>query len=414
MGRENTYISNRDLVPREPAIHVLQSSRGTTTDSNSADEAFAPNGAPDAAAENPHVALFLPSLVSGGAERVMLHIAEGLAQHGASVDLVLSSVEGDYVSQVPANVRVVDLGCSRVISSLPSLIRYLRRERPTALLSALAHANLVAIWASLLARTDTRVVVAVHSTLSHSTRFSPRRRDRLVPWLSRLFYRKAARVVAVSRGSAQDLIELTDIDKDLVEVIPNPVISDRLMEAAKEPVDLPWLNGDPKPVLITVGRLTAAKNHPLLLRAFSRLRAERDANLIILGDGEERTRLEELIRELGLHDQVKMLGYVENPWAYMSKADVFVLSSKWEGLPTVIVEALALGMRVVSTDCEYGPRELLKDGRYGTLVPVEDVEALSAGILAALDSDPPRVDMADLDAFRLDSAAKRYRDLLLN
>ena len=217
IGRENTYISNRDLVPREPAIPVLQSSRGTTTDSNSADDAFAPNGAPDAAAEKPHVALFLPSLVSGGAERVMLHIAEGLAEHGASVDLVLSRVEGEYVSQVPANVRVVDLGGSRVISSLPSLIQYLRRERPTALLSALAHANLVALWATLIARTNTRVVVAVHSTLSLSTRFSPRRRDRLVPWLSRLFYRRAARVVAVSRGSAQDLIALTNIDEDLVD-----------------------------------------------------------------------------------------------------------------------------------------------------------------------------------------------------
>ena len=257
-------------------------------------------------------------------------------------------------------------------------------------------------------------MVAVHSTLSLSTRFSPRRRDRLVPWLTHVFYRQAARVVAVSRGSAQDLIELTNIDPELVEVIPNPVLTERLLEQAREPVELKWFNGDTRPVLITVGRLTAAKNYPLLIRAFSRLRESREANLVILGDGEERDRLESLVRELGLSDHVVMPGYVENPWAYMSKADVFVLSSKWEGLPTVLIEALALGIRVVSTDCEHGPRELLQDGRFGVLVPGEDVDALSEGIIKALESEPPHVDMSDLDVFRLEAAVKRYGELLMN
>ncbi|MFV1980933.1 MAG: glycosyltransferase, partial [Rhodothermia bacterium] len=162
------------------------------------------------------------------------------------------------------------------------------------------------------------------------------------------------------------------------------------------------------------GRLTAAKNYPLLLRAFQTLLQSRDANLLILGEGEERAKLQGLIHDLGIEDHVLLPGYVENPWAYMSKADLFVLSSKWEGLPTVLVEALALGIRVVSTDCEYGPRELLEDGRYGLLVPVDDVDHLAAGMLKALDSDPPGVRLSDLEEFRLDTAVKRYRTLLLN
>lgn len=344
-----------------------------------------------------------------------LHIAEGLVKQGAEVDLVLSRATGAYLNQIPDGVRLVDLDSKRVLWSLPKLVGYLRRNRPTVLLSALAHTNLVALWARALSRTQTRVVVAVHSTLSLSTRYSPRRRDRLVPWLTHMFYRQASHVVAVSQGSAEDLVQLTRIDPDLVDVIPNPVITDRLLEKAREPVDMPVLNRrDGRPVLITVGRLTAAKNYPLLLKAFQKLRSSLDANLIILGDGEERPRLEALVRDLHLSDHVFMPGYVENPWAYMSKADVFVLSSKWEGLPTVLVEALALGLRVVATDCEYGPRELLRDGELGVLVPVDDADALAAGIQRALKSSPPNTKLSDLEDFRLDSAVKRYKTLLLN
>lgn len=364
--------------------------------------------------EEVHIALFLPSLVSGGAERVMLNIAEGLASQGVRVDLVLSSARGDYLSQVPEGVRVVDLKSRRVIRSLFKLARYLRKEQPSVLLSALAHTNLVALWARALSLTDTKVVVAVHSTLSLSTKFSPRRRDRLVPWLTHMFYRQATHVVAVSRGSADDLIRLTRLDPDLVEVIPNPVITERLFEKARQPVDQPWLVEHENPVIITVGRLTAAKNYGLLLEAFARVRATVDARLIMLGDGEERAFLEEMIRALGLSPYVSMPGFVENPWAYMSKSDAFVLSSRWEGLPTVLVEALALGLRVVSTDCDYGPRELLKDGRFGMLVPVGDADALAAAMIEVLDQPAPDVSLADLSAFRMESAVRQYKELLLN
>jgi len=225
-------------------------------------------------------------------------------------------------------------------------------------------------------------------------------------------YRRAAKVVAVSTGSARDLIKLTDIDPNLVHVIPNPVITEQLFELAARPVEDPWFSNDSLPLLITVGRLTAAKNYPLLLKAFQRLLDKKDTRLVILGDGEERSELERLVREYGIEAQVKMPGYVDNPWAYMSKADLFVLSSKWEGLPTVLVEALALGIRVVSTDCEFGPRELLKDGKFGWLVPSEDYVALADTMLTALNAELPKVDLADLGAFRLDNAVDSYAHLL--
>ncbi|MGD8414840.1 MAG: glycosyltransferase [Candidatus Latescibacterota bacterium] len=393
----------------------MEPERGTTTKVSRTEATFGRNGVSGAVEERPLIALFLPSLVSGGAERVTLHIAEGLVRQGIDVDLVLAKATGAYLSQVPEGVNLVDLGAKRVLLSLTKLVKYLRDRRPAVLLSALAHTNLVALWAKALSGTETRVVVAVHSTLSLSTRYSPRRRDRLVPWLTHMFYRQASHVVAVSHGSADDLVRLTRIDPKLVDVIPNPVITDRLFEKSRQPVDLDWFSRDERrPILITVGRLTAAKNYPLLLKAFWKLRESLDANLIILGDGEERSRLEKIVEDLDLADHVHMPGYVDNPWAYMSKSDVFVLSSKWEGLPTVLVEALALGLRVVSTDCEFGPRELLRDGELGFLVPVDDADKLAAGVQKALDAEPPVLDRADLEEFRLDSAVRRYKELLIN
>jgi glycosyltransferase involved in cell wall biosynthesis len=397
----------------ETSQPVLQTEKDLLTEVNTAEVALG-RAETQVNGEKTHVALFVPSLASGGAERVTLHIAEGLVALGAQVDLVLSSQTGDYVRQVPEGVRVVDLGSRRVLTSLPKLARYLRRERPAVMLSALAHSNLVALWARAISMTDTKIVVAVHSTLSRSTKYSPRRRDRLVPWLTHLFYRKAAHVVAVSHGAADDLIRSTRIDPKLVEVIPNPVISDRLFDKANESVDHEWLTDHDRPVLISVGRLTVAKNYGLLLRALKHVRGSMDAKLIILGDGEERQKLEAIVQELDLGDHVYMPGFVDNPYAYMSRSDVFVLSSSFEGLPTVLVEALAIGLKVVSTDCEFGPRELLRDGRLGRLVEPDNPERLAAGILEAIDAAPTKIGRADLEAFEMESAVNRYKELLIN
>ncbi len=341
------------------------------------------------------IALFLPSLRGGGAERVMVNLARGFVERGLRVDLVLARAEGPYLSQVPKEVRVVDLGARRVLYSLPGLVRYLCRERPQAMLSALNHANIVAIWAKLLARVQTRLVVAEHNTLSRSTQNASSVRVKLLPFLIKTFYPYADAVVAVSRGVAEDLVTTTKLPMEKIKVIYNPVITPELFAKAEEPLDHPWFRPGEPPVVLGVGRLTQQKDFPTLIRAFALVRKERPARLMILGEGEERPKLEALVRELRLEEDVALPGFVDNPYKYMKRAAVFVLSSLWEGLPTVLIEAMALGTPVVATDCPSGPAEILENGKWGHLVPVGEPLHLARAILKILQDDvyisPPKV-----------------------
>ncbi|TDA69508.1 MAG: glycosyltransferase [Clostridia bacterium] len=340
----------------------------------------------------------------------MVNLSWGFAERGLEVDLVLAKAEGPYITQVPAGVRVVDLRAPRVLASLPALVRYLRRERPAAILSALDHANIVAIWARRLARVRCRAVVSVHSTLSRATDNTPTARGRLMPRLVRQFYPWADAVVAVSRGVAEDLVRTTGILQESIKVIYNPVVTPELLEKAREPLDHPWFAPGQPPVILSVGRLTAAKDYPTLIRAFALVRAERPARLVILGEGEERPRLESLVRELHLEAYVALPGFVENPYAYMTCASVFVLSSAWEGLPTVLIEALALGTSVVSTDCPSGPQEILEGGRWGKLVTPGNPEELARAILATLEESNGA--FGRIEPFTLEHATTQYLALL--
>lgn len=335
-----------------------------------------------------HIVIFLPSLGGGGAERIMVNLAGGLARQGLRVDLVLARAEGPYLSQVSPDVRIVDLAAQRVLFSLPGLVRYLRQEKPTAMLSALDHANIVALWARWLSGVPTRVVVSVLSTISIASRKSDQVRSRLMPYLVRLFYPRADAIVAVSKGVADDLSRATGLPRERIKVIYNPVVTPELPEKAKEPLHHPWFAPGAPPVILGVGRLDRAKDFPTLIRAFALLRQKRKARLVILGEGEERPVLEALTRELGINEDVDMPGFVENPYAYMSRAAVFVLSSTWEGLPGVLIEAMAVGTPVVATDCPSGPSEILEAGRYGKLVLPENPHALAQAIEETLASTP--------------------------
>jgi len=333
-------------------------------------------------------ALYLPSLLGGGAERVTLNLAEGMAQTGVRVDLVLAEATGPLLSSVSSGVRVVDLRAKRVAASLPALARYLRRERPTALLSALDHANVIALWANRLAGNATRTVVAIHNTPSLDSRNAASLRGRLIPLAMRLFYPWADRIVAVSKGVAEDFTAMTRIENRL-EVVYNPVIPPDFFAKAQAPADHPWLAPGQPPVILGVGRLTRQKNFPNLIRAFAQVRQTRAARLLILGEGEERPALEALVKELGLEAEVSLPGFVPNPLAFMKRAALFALSSDSEGLPTVLIEALALGTPVVSVNCKSGPQEILAGGRWGRLVPVGDSQALAAALTATL-AEPRR------------------------
>ncbi|WP_295387952.1 glycosyltransferase [uncultured Thiodictyon sp.] len=337
----------------------------------------------------PTVAIFLPSLAGGGAERMMLNLALGLIGAGVAVDLVVGSAAGAYLDLVPAGCRLVDLGANRVMAALPGLTRYLRRRRPEVLLAAMDHANLVALWARTLARAPTRVYVSVRSNLSQEAAHTHLLAGRWLPRLARAFYPRAQGVIAVSQGVADDLDRLLGAGRARVLVIANPVVTPDLGDLAAAPPDHAWLlDTEALPVILAAGRLSAQKDFPTLIRAFAMLEPERGLRLLILGEGPERAALEDLVRSLGLIDRVALPGFTANPFAAMARARLFVLSSAWEGLPGVLIQAMACGTPVVSTDCPSGPREVLADGRYGPLVPVGDVPALAAAIRQTLDHPP--------------------------
>ncbi len=351
--------------------------------------------------DKPRLALYLPNLDGGGAERMMVNLACGFAARGYAVDLVLATAQGPFLSEVCSAVQVVDLGAKGVVSSLPSLIRYLRRAKPKALLVTLSHASVVALIARRLAFVQTRVVVReanmlriydrdkpavpqTPSTLSVRTRF----RVRVLRWSIRNIYPWADAFIGVSHGVAENIERFIGAPAEKVHTIYNPVVNDSLLEGAGLEPDHPWFALGQPPVVLGAGRLEGQKDFATLIRAFALVRQERPAKLVILGEGKHRARLEALVTELGLEGEVSLPGFVSNPFAFMARADTFVLSSLHEGLPGVLIQAMACGCKDVSTDCPSGPREILQDGRLGSLTPVADVSALAKAITETLEQNP--------------------------
>lgn len=359
------------------------------------------------------VAIFTSNMDGGGAERAMAKLAGGIAERGYDVDLVLSRAEGHYLAEVPDTVRIVDLDASRVLASIPGLIRYLRRERPVAMLTSMNYVNVVGIWAKALARVDTRLVVNEQNALSLEAAHSPRRRHRLMPRLIGRFYPWADRIVSVARGTADDLARTTGLPRGRIEVVHNPIVTPELKELADAPVDHPWFRPGEPPVVLSVGRLSRQKDFGTLLRAFARVRDRRPARLVILGEGPDRGSLESLISELGLLEVVTLPGWVANPYPWMANAGAYVLSSRWEGLPSVLIEALYCGVPIVATDCLSGPREILDDGAHGLLVKVGDVDALARGIESAFDGAVPRPAPASWRPYEQEFVVGRYLDVLV-
>ena len=361
-----------------------------------------------------HLAIYLPTLNGGGAERAMLNLAHGISERGCIVDLVLAQAQGPYLSEVRESIRIEDLKASRVLTSLPNLARYLRRVRPQVLLSALDYANVVALWARYLSGVPVRVIVNEQNTISRSAFNSARRRQRMVPHLARLFYPWADYIIGNSQGVAEDLSRVTRIPKEHIEILYNPVVTRDLREKAHAPLNHPWFESDQPPVILAVGRLTKQKDFPTLIQAVGQVRKTRQVRLIILGEGPDRNALEGLVNKLGLGDCVALPGFVENPYAYMNQASLFVLSSLWEGLPTVLIEALYCGRPIISTDCPSGPREILANGRYGRLIPLADVKALTQAIEAGLMDEIPPPNAESWQPYSMETVVDQYLGLMSN
>lgn len=362
---------------------------------------------------SPDIAIFLMDLRGGGAERVMLNLATGFASQGMKVDLVLVQSTGEYTKQIPATLNVISLDSPRLTASLFKLILYFKKQKPKALISALEDTNLIAILARQIARTPTKLIVTVHNHLSHEVKYSTQLKRKIVPYLIRWMYCYADAVVGVSEGVVQDLLKFGS-QKSKTHVIYNPIVTPDLLSKIKDPLDNSWFKSKEIPVIVAVGRLNRQKDFGTLIHAFSQVIKHRPARLVILGDGEEREKLESLIQKLNLTDQVALLNFVANPYIYMRDSALLVLSSAWEGFGNVLVEAMAVGTPVVSTNCDSGPAEILENGKYGRLVEVGDVNALAEAILETLNHQHITSEelISRSSNFSLDIAISKYQELL--
>lgn len=356
------------------------------------------------------------SLHNGGVDRVVFNLAEEFVARGYDVAIVVDHDNrySPFRDLLPAGVRYLVLDAAGPVARLLKLRRLIRRERPDAVMCAsFGFPNIFAVLVRLIAGVDFHLMLTEHCFPSVD-RAAPK------PWQSRYWffpiahfaYPHADSIVAVSQGTGDDLARVINIDRGRVQCIYNPLVSQALLDQSRCPAGHRWFDDAATPVVIAVGRLEAQKNFALLIRAFARVAALRECRLLILGDGSERDRLAALVASLGLADRVEMPGFAPNPHAHVARAAVLVLSSDFESLANVVIEAMAVGTPVIATNCPSGPSEALGDGRYGRLVPVGDEAGLAAAIGDALDERAPPVPADWLEQFSTRRVADRYLEVM--
>ncbi len=359
----------------------------------------------------PSLAVYLPGLAGGGAERAQVNLAPAFVERGVDVTFVLHQATGENLARVPRQAQVVSLEAGRTLGALPKLAAYLRRTRPDILISNLGHNNVLALWANKLAGEVAQVVICQQSVMTQERDEAGTWQHRALPHLYRLFSHWAARVIPVSQGVAQDLISFAGVQPQRVSVIENPVVF-AAVDESNASVPHPWLRAKEHPLFVAAGRLVPTKDFGSLLRAFARLDTKLAARLMILGEGPLRGELEALASTLGVSDRVAFVGFAADPYPYFRAADALVLTSRHEGFGNVLIEAMACGTPVVSTDCPVGPAEILCGGRFGALVPLDDLPALTRAMQDVLRARP---DAAALRArardFHVDAIAERYLEV---
>ncbi len=364
--------------------------------------------------KQPRLAIFVSFTGKGGVERVVFNLLQGLSVHDLLVDLLVVVSKNAVLPETSwPNVRVIRLKAKHTASALPALAAYLRRERPDVLMAAKDRCVRVAVMARRLARGETKLVGQMHmnlmGVLKHKTAWQRWLRCAGMRWS----FPHLHLIIGVSEGVVEDTVEITGLPRERMVALPNPIIDRELYEKSEQPVDDPWLNDPSVPVVLGVGRLNPQKDFPTLIRAFHLVRQEKECRLIILGEGSLLGELEKLISDLGLQHCAALRGHTDNPYTYMKKAAVFALSSVGEGSPTVLVEAMALGTPVVSTDCPSGPRETLEGGKFGPLVPVGDPEKLAAAIVETLRAPlPASVLQQAVEKFSIEQSTRSYLEAL--
>jgi len=337
----------------------------------------------------PRIAFLLATSGHSGVDRAMQHLIPELARRGYPVDLLHVRRHGPYLEEPIPGLRIIDLGTSHTYTSLFNVIRYLRRTKPQVLFADKDRVNRTALLARWLSRSGTRLVLSTGTTIS----IDLTSRGPLDRWIQRnsmgRLYPYADSIIVPSRGVADDMSRYTGLARERITVAPRPVIPEVLLNEPQEVPDHPWFHTPGIPLILGAGELCDRKDFATLLRAFAILHGQRPCRLMIVGRGKRRDDLLALARELGVADDVTLPGFVDSTYPYMAHADLFAFTSRWEGLGFVLLEALATGTPVVSTDCPSGPSEILQQGRYGELVPVGDHTALADAMARTLDQPLP-------------------------
>lgn len=356
------------------------------------------------------IAMMIPTLQAGGAERTFLTLANGFQEAGYQVDLILKKNIGEFADLVPQGVNLIDLDAPRMAATVPGLVRYLRKYHPKVLLAGLELPGLVGVMAKNIARSRTRVLISIRTLLSMNEGAFLYNRS-LERILLTTFFPHADEIITSSKDAAQDASDYLGIPQTQIRLIYNPVITPAIIENAQQQLNHPWFASGEPPVILGVGRLVPAKDYATLIRAFQRVRQTLPARLIILGEGGERAELEALTYQLGLVDHIQLPGFTPNPYPYLKRAAVFAHSSEQESFGNVLVEAMACGCPVVSTNCPGGPAEITRSGEYAYLVPVGDEEAMAVAILHTLTGEKKRPPPEWLIQFEYKHVVQQYLEL---
>jgi len=331
----------------------------------------------------------------------------------------LAKKEGGFINEIPKETSVFNLGAEGYLEIFFKLVNYLKQQQPDILVAAFPHFNIICLLAKKISKAKTKIIITEHTPFSLLPTTARNILNKLVtilflPPLIKIFYPSASAIICVSRGVAKDLLAIKHLDN--IKVIYNPIVSPDLIKAADEPIKQHGFFNDKIPVVIAVGRLAKAKDYPTLLKALKIMLKEKAVCLVILGEGPEKLKLKKMVADLGLAENVAFLGFQNNPYKYIKKSSVFVLSSIQEGFGNAIVEAMALGLPVVATNCHSGPTEIIEGGINGFLVPPQNEKALAEAILKVLNNKPLAEKLSAngkkrAEDFSIEKSAQEYEKL---
>jgi len=364
--------------------------------------------------EKKFITFVLPTLEIGGAEKMTLNLIQGLLNFSYKIDLILINAKGPLLKYVPKGCNIINFKLKHTLFSLFKFIKYLRNETPIVLISSLTHLNIITIISILISRVKTKLIIMEQANLTSVTK-NNNLKVKIVSILAHFLYKRANFIIAVSECVKEDLLKKILGIENKIRVIYNPIPNNDMFLMSSEPVYHKWFLKKNIPIILSIGRLAKEKNYSTLLQAFKLVKNVVRCKLVIIGDGPERENLENLAKNLQINEDLWMPGFDVNPYKYMSKSDIFVLTSIYEGLPNVLIEALALGLPLVSTDCESGPREIIKNNINGLLVKVGDYESLSQAIIYILKNRNKFItNKNELEKFKIENIVYEYKNLIDN